>query len=61
MIPHSDPLLDTAEAASFLRLSTRQMERHRQLHTGPVFIREGRRVYYSLSDLTQWQDDNRHI
>ncbi len=56
--PH-DHLIET-EAARFLRLSPRTLQRHRVAGTGPVFVRLGRRVVYRRTDLLDWVDANRH-
>ena len=53
--------LSTKSAATLLSLSVRTLERYRQLHKGPVFIRMGRRVGYKAQDLAQWLDDNRTL
>jgi hypothetical protein len=63
----STPLLDDGErylipveAADFLRLSIRTLERYRVEGTGPKFIKVGRgkraRVLYRLTDLRAWLD-----
>lgn len=47
------------EAARFLRLSPRTLQRHRVAGTGPSFIRLGGRVLYVRSDLLAWIERNR--
>lgn len=51
-------LLTTAEAARFVRLSPRTLERLRVLGTGPRYIKLGpgirARVLYELDDLRAW-------
>jgi predicted DNA-binding transcriptional regulator AlpA len=48
-------LLDQHEAAKFLRLTVRTLERYRVDGTGPSFCRLGRRlVRYRQGDLDQW-------
>ena len=47
-------LLNQREAADFLRLSPRTLERLRVVSGGPLFARLGRRVVYRLSDLENW-------
>ena len=42
------------EAAEFLRLSPRTLERHRVAGTGPKFTKLGRRVVYRFSELDTW-------
>lgn len=49
------PLL-TEEAARWLKLSGRTLEKHRCSGTGPTYRKIGRRVVYELSDLRAWLD-----
>ena len=46
--------LRTPEAASFLGLSDRTLEKHRTYGTGPAYRKLGGRVVYSLEDLQAW-------
>lgn len=50
--------LTTTEAARFVRLSPRTLERLRVLGNGPPFLKAGRgkraRVLYRLTDLKAW-------
>ncbi len=46
--------LTNNEAAAFLRLSPRTLEKHRVIGGGPRFHKFGRRVMYALSDLEAW-------
>jgi predicted DNA-binding transcriptional regulator AlpA len=48
--------LRTPEAARFLGISGRTLERHRIFGTGPVYRKIGGRVVYRLADLEQWAD-----
>ena len=48
--------LCTREAAMFLGLSPRTLEKHRTYGTGPVYRKLGGRVVYALADLQQWAD-----
>ena len=48
--------LKQSEAADFLRISERTLERWRVEGTGPRFRRFGRRVVYAKSDLESWAD-----
>ncbi|WP_430425129.1 helix-turn-helix transcriptional regulator [Phenylobacterium sp.] len=57
----SDPLagfppryLRTPEAARFLGLSGRTLEKHRTYGTGPTYRKIGGRVVYALEDLQDW-------
>ena len=46
--------LKTIEAARFLGLSDRTLEKHRSYGTGPVYRKIGGRVVYALDDLIAW-------
>lgn len=46
--------LRTPEAARFLGLSERTLEKHRVYGTGPTFSKLGGRVIYKLDDLRAW-------
>ncbi|MDE1992614.1 MAG: helix-turn-helix domain-containing protein [Rhizobiaceae bacterium] len=48
--------LNTPEAARFLNLSGRTLEKHRTYGTGPVFKKLGGRVVYDVADLQSWAD-----
>jgi len=48
--------LRTPEAASFLGLSGRTLEKHRTYGTGPAYRKLGGRVVYSVDDLQAWAD-----
>jgi hypothetical protein len=48
--------LCTPEAARFLSLSARTLEKHRTYGTGPAFRKLGGRVVYALEDLKAWAD-----
>lgn len=59
----SDPLaglplrfLRTSEAARFLGLSARTLEKHRSYGTGPKYSKVGGRVIYAIDDLKAWAD-----
>lgn len=49
--------LTNSEAAAFLRLSPRTLEKHRVIGGGPRFHKFGRRVMYSLADLEAWASE----
>ncbi|MEF9604094.1 helix-turn-helix domain-containing protein [Paracoccus sp. PXZ] len=59
---HADPAvlppryLRTKEAAAFLSLSARTLEKHRTYGTGPAYHKLGGRVVYSVDDLKAWAD-----
>lgn len=46
--------LRTKEAADFLSLSARTLEKHRTYGTGPAYHKLGGRVVYSVEDLAAW-------
>lgn len=46
----------TDEAALFLGLSPRTLEKHRTYGTGPTYRKLGGRVVYALGDLKAWAD-----
>ena len=46
--------LRTPEAARFLGLSGRTLEKHRTYGTGPAYRKLGGRVVYSVDDLQAW-------
>ncbi|RWE06356.1 MAG: DNA-binding protein [Mesorhizobium sp.] len=48
--------LRTPEAARFLGLSDRTLEKHRTYGTGPAYRKLGGRVVYALQDLQAWAD-----
>ena len=51
--------LRTHDAAAFLGLSGRTLEKHRCTGTGPVFRKLGGRVVYAIEDLEAWAADRR--
>ena len=48
--------LTNDEAAAYLRLSPRTLEKQRVIGGGPRFRKFGRRVMYAVSDLDAWAD-----
>src|SRR3546814_12390265 len=48
--------LRTKEAAHYLGLSARTLEKHRTYGTGPAYRKVGGRVLYTLEDLRSWAD-----
>ena len=46
--------LRTREAAEFLGLSHRTLEKHRTYGTGPKYLKLGGRVVYRVQDLQEW-------
>ena len=49
----------THDAAAFLGLSGRSLEKHRCTGTGPVFRKLGGRVVYAIEDLETWAAERR--
>ena len=49
-------LLRTEEAAAFLGLSRRTLEKHRVYGTGPRYVRLGGRVVYKIAELQAWAE-----
>jgi hypothetical protein len=48
------PFYSNQEAADFLHLSPRTLEKMRVIGGGPPFRKFGRRVFYTLADLEDW-------
>lgn len=48
--------LTNDEAAEYLRLSPRTLEKQRVIGNGPTFRKFGRRVMYAVADLDVWAD-----
>lgn len=51
--------LRTPEAARFLGLSGRTLEKHRYFGTGPAYLKLGGRIVYSIADLMKWASQGR--
>mgnify|MGYP001072070006 FL=1 len=47
-------MLRTQEAARFLGISIRTLEKHRTYGTGPIYRKVGGRVLYTVADLEAW-------
>ena len=56
--PGNPEFLTNDEAAAFLRLSPRTLEKQRVLGGGPRFRKFGARVVYAAVDLRAWADSN---
>ena len=50
-------LLTTTQAAEYVGLSPRTLERHRVTGEGPRYLKVGRRVLYRPADLDEWLAD----
>ncbi|RBI67551.1 DNA-binding protein [Roseovarius sp. TE539] len=51
-------LLTPLEAASYLRVSKRTLDRWHAMRIGPPRVSAGRRVFYQLEALHKWLEDN---
>ncbi|KXV73647.1 transcriptional regulator [Acetobacter malorum] len=47
-------LMRVREAARFLGISLRTLEKHRTYGTGPLYRKVGGRVLYSVEDMMEW-------
>lgn len=54
--PGNPEFLTNDEAAAFLRLSPRTLEKQRVLGGGPRYRKFGARVLYAIGDLRTWAD-----
>ncbi|MGA0588802.1 helix-turn-helix transcriptional regulator [Dyella sp. KRB-257] len=54
--PQPQRYLTNDEAADYLRLSPRTLEKQRVIGNGPKFRKFGRRVMYAVADLDGWAD-----
>jgi hypothetical protein len=52
-----DKYLDNEQAAQFLKLSPRTLDRQRGTGDGPRFRKFGRRVIYAIEDLEAWANE----
>lgn len=50
------PFLNTAQAAHYLRMSPKALERLRVIGGGPIYRKHGGHVVYKLSDLDEWSE-----
>lgn len=50
------PFLTTTQAASYVGLSRRTLEKMRTTGSGPVYRKHGRYVRYHISDLDAWSE-----
>jgi len=55
--PQPQRYLTNDEAAEYLRLSPRTLEKRRVIGGGPKFRKFGRRVMYAVADLDTWADE----
>lgn len=52
--PKTSPFLSNEQAAAFLNLSPRTLEKLRVVGGGPQFRKFGRRVMYAVNELEAW-------
>jgi len=57
IVPPERVFLNNDEAAQFLNLSPRTLEKQRVIGGGPRFRKFGRRVLYAVIDLEAWAND----
>jgi len=57
--PPTQYYLNNTQAAAYLNLSPRTLEKQRVIGGGPWFRKFGRRVVYALADLDAWADERR--
>ena len=55
--PVPERFLDNQEAAHYLKLSPRTLDRQRLTGEGPRFRKFGRRVVYAIEDLEAWANE----
>lgn len=55
-IPGAPRFVRTPQAAAWLGLSHRTLEKHRTYGTGPAYRKLGGRVLYAIDDLQAWAD-----
>jgi hypothetical protein len=48
--------LPTRDAARFLGISLRTLEKHRTYGTGPIYRKIGGRIVYAIDDLQAWTE-----
>ena len=46
--------MDEEEAATYLKVSPRTLQKWRQIRRGPAYVSQGRRVTYLRPDLNAW-------
>lgn len=57
----SCPFLTTAQAAFYVGLSRRTLEKMRSLGVGPKYRKHGRYVRYHIDDLDAWSEQNGRV
>jgi predicted DNA-binding transcriptional regulator AlpA len=59
--PGAPRFVRTQQAAAYLGLSHRTLEKHRTYGTGPAYRKLGGRVLYAIDDLQAWADRGARI
>lgn len=54
---NSELILTKKEAAEFLGVSTRTLDRMRKMKKGPACVKVGNRIRYRLSVILKWFDE----
>ena len=54
--PQSSPYLTTVQAARYLNLSPKTLEKFRLTGGGPEYRKHGRKVVYRVADLDTWSE-----
>lgn len=55
----SSAIMNTNEAAAYIRKSASWLNKSRMNGTGPVYMKNGGTVVYALPDLDAWMSSNR--
>ena len=50
----ASPFLSPAQAAHYLGITVRTLQKYRSKRTGPAFFRHGNNVRYHIDDLIAW-------
>lgn len=54
------PFLNTAQAAHYLGLSRKTLEKLRVIGGGPLFRRHGHHIVYHIDNLDTWSEERAH-
>ena len=54
-------LISEADYAELRGVCVRTIQRERALRSGPPYIKLGRRIFYKLSSIDQWLDDQERV
>lgn len=53
-MPPQHPMMTTADAANYLRVSPSMLVKMRQRGDGPPYVKVGRKVFYQVIALAHW-------